>query len=40
MLAAAGLPGARTIITTADNRGARILSEIRSPNSASDGPAH
>jgi homoserine kinase len=43
MLASASSPGARTIFTTADNRGARIL-EIRNPQSAirnsSHGSAH
>ena len=43
MLAAANSPGARTIITSADNRGARIL-QIRNPKSeirnSSNGPAH
>jgi homoserine kinase len=43
MLAAANSPGARTIITNADNRGARILQfEIRKPEieNSSRGPAH
>src|SRR5205814_6887086 len=39
MLAAAASPGARTIITAADNRGARVL-QIRNPQSATRNSSH
>jgi homoserine kinase len=40
MLAAANSPGARTILTTADNRGVRILSHPRSSILVFNEPAH